>query len=113
VNDPGIATQALVNPCRVHRVFQCSVTGPGGLPGGDADGQTILSFDGQTILSGGFPSLVQVTWYFPLLSFTATFQGAVNTIWLFGGSPELLASHDAPAGTPVTARKVLPPVPPS
>jgi hypothetical protein len=113
VKDPGIATQALVNPCRVQRAFHRSVTGPGALPEGDGDGQTILSFDGQTMLAGGFPSLLQVTWYFPPPALTAAFQAAVNTMLLLGGSPKLLASHDAPTGTPVTARKVSPPVPPS
>jgi len=54
-------TQALVNPCRVHRVIQRSVTGRGALPEGDGDGQTILSFDGQTMFPGGFPPLFQVT----------------------------------------------------
>ena len=94
MKDPGIATQALVNPWRVHRVFQCSVTARGALPGGDGEGQTILSFDGQTILLGGFPPLVQVTWNFPLA--LSLFQGAVNTMLLFGGSPKVRASHDAP-----------------
>jgi hypothetical protein len=111
VKDPGIATQALVNPCRVQRVFQRSVTAAGALPGGDGDGQTILSFDGQTILLGGFPPLVQVTWNFPLA--LSLFQGAVATMLLFGGSPKVLASHDAPGGTPVSPTKVSPPVPPS
>ena len=83
-----------MNPCRVHRVFQRRVTGCGALPDGDGDGHTIVSFDGQTILLGGFPPLFHVIWNFPLA--LSLFQGAVNTILLFGGSPKVRASHDAP-----------------